>query len=91
MLISLQHGFKKHKSTAITGLLIQSIITEHVDMNEFVGMASLDLYAAIEMVDIKLLFKTLTILGLPGNVVALIKLWLEDGSFYISFDGKTPL
>ena len=37
------HGFKKYKSTATAGLLIQSIIAEHVDVNEFVGMASLDL------------------------------------------------
>ncbi len=58
MLISLESTtrFKKnHKSTVTAGLLIQSIITEHVDTNEFVGMASLDLSAAFDMVDIKLL------------------------------------
>jgi hypothetical protein len=59
-------------------LLIQSIITEHVDTNEFVGMASLDLSAAFDMVDIKLLVIRLTVLGLLGDVVDLIKLWLED-------------
>ena len=66
---------------ATAGLLIQSIIAEHVDVNEFVGMASLDLSAAFDMVDIKLLVKRLVILGIPGDVVDLIKLWLEDRSF----------
>jgi hypothetical protein len=86
-----QHEFKKHKSTATAVLLIQSIIAEHVDVNEFLGIASLDLSAAIDMVDIKLLVKRLDILELPGDVVDLIRQWLEDRSFYISIEGKTPL
>ncbi len=86
-----QHGFKKQKSTATAGLLIQSIIAEHVDRNEFVGMASLDLSAAFDMVDIKLLVKRLVILGLPSDVVDLIKLWLEDRSFYVSIEGENSI
>jgi hypothetical protein len=43
-------------------------------MNDFVGMASLDLSAAFDMIDFKLLVKRLNILGLPGDVVDLIRL-----------------
>jgi hypothetical protein len=52
-----QHGFKKHKSTATAGLLLQSIINEHLDVNEIVGMASLDLSSAFDVVNIDLLIK----------------------------------
>jgi hypothetical protein len=51
-------------------------------------MASLDLSAAFDMVNTKLLIKQLKILGLPMAVVDLIKIWLEDRSFYVSVDGK---
>ena len=86
-----QHGFKKQRSTSTAGLLIQSIIAEHVDVNEIVGMASLDLSAAFDMVDITLLVKRLNILGLPGDVVDLIKVWLENRSFYVSIDGMNSI
>jgi hypothetical protein len=55
-------------------------------MKELVGMVGLDLIAAFHMVNIKLLIKQLKILGLPV-VVNLIKLWLEDRSFFVSIDG----
>ena len=83
-----QHGFKKNKSTATAGLLLQSIIAKHVDKNELVAMASLDLSAAFDLVNTKLLIKRLKILGLPMDVVDLVKIWLEDRSFYVSVDGK---
>ena len=83
-----QHGFKKNKSTATAGLLLQSIIATHVDKNEFVAMASLDLSAAFDMVNTTLLLKRLVIIGLPTDVVELIKIWLVDRSFYVSVDGK---
>ena len=86
-----QHGFKKNKSTATAGLLLQSIIAKHVDQNEFVGMASLDLSAAFDMVNIKLLIRRLKILGIPGDVIDLIKVWLEGRSFYVSIDGRNSM
>ncbi len=67
--------YKKNKSTATAGLLLQSIIADHVDINEILGMASLDLSAAFNMVNIELLIKQqLKILGLSLGVVDLIKL-----------------
>jgi hypothetical protein len=60
-----QHGFKKTKSTATADLLLQSIITKHLDANEIVGMASLDLSAAFDVVNIDLNIERIKILGLP--------------------------
>jgi hypothetical protein len=77
------------KSAATAGLLLQSIIATHVDKNEFVAMASLDLSAAFDMVNTTLLLKRLAIIGLPTDVVELIKVWLVDRSFYVFVDGKT--
>ena len=51
-------------------------------------MASLDLSAAFDMVNTTLLIKRLKIIGLPTDVVDLIKIWLDDRSFYVSVDGK---
>jgi hypothetical protein len=67
-----QYCFKKHRSTATCGLLLQSIITDHLDINETVGMASLDLSAAFDVVNIKLLIERIKILGLPGYIVDLV-------------------
>jgi hypothetical protein len=86
-----QHGFKKNKSTSTAGLILQSIIADHVDKNELVGMASLDLSAAFDTVNIDLLIKRIKILGLPMDVVNLIKLWLEDRSFYVAIDGNNSM
>jgi hypothetical protein len=51
-------------------------------------MASLDLSAAFDMVNTSLLIKRLKIIGLPTDVVDLIKIWLDDRSFYVSVDEK---
>ena len=50
-------------------------------------MASLDLSAAFDLVDVKLLIKRLNIIGLPEDLVDLIKVWLENRSFYVSING----
>jgi hypothetical protein len=90
MLISLEinNMALKNKSTAAAGLLLQSIIVKHVDKNELVGMASLDVSAAFDMVYTTWLIKQLKSLGLPNDVVDLIKIWLDGRSFHISIDGK---
>ena len=59
-----QHGFKKNKSSATGGLVLQSIIANHFDINEYVLMACPDLSAAFEIVNVELLPKRLVILGL---------------------------
>ena len=83
-----QHGFKKQKSTATAGMILQTLISSHVDLNEYVMMASLDLSAAFDIVDLKLLVKRLKIIGLPKDVVDLIEVWLSDRSYFVSLNGR---
>ena len=86
-----QHGFKKAKSTASAGLVIQSILSRALDSNNFALMASIDLSAAFDLVNIDLLMKRLTIIGLPRDVLRLIKTWLMNRSFFVRIDGVNSL
>ena len=54
-------------------------------------MASIDLSAAFDLVNIKLLIKRLKIIGLPSDIVRLIELWLSHRSFYVSINGKNSM
>ena len=54
-----QHGFKKGRGTASAGLQLQSLIARALDDDEFVAMASLDLSAAFDVVNVPLLIKRL--------------------------------
>ena len=47
-----QHGFKRNKSTATAGALLQSLIARAADENCYVVMASLDLSMAFDMVNV---------------------------------------
>ena len=62
-----QHGFKKSKSTATPGALLQSIIARAADEKCFVLMASLDLSMAFDLVNTELLVKRLRIMGMPKD------------------------
>ena len=83
-----QHGFKKNKSTATAGLLLQSLIVHATDSNNYALMASLDLSAAFDLVNVRLLIRRLRILGLPMDLVKLIEVWLTDRKFYVELDGQ---
>ena len=50
-----QHGFKRKKSTATAGALLQSLISRAADDNCYVIMASLDLSMAFDLVNTELL------------------------------------
>ena len=65
-----QHGFQKNKSTLTVGLLLQSLIAGALDDDNYVALASLDLSAAFDIVDVKLLLKRQ--IGL--NCLALVSL-----------------
>jgi hypothetical protein len=54
-------------------------------------MASFDLSAAFDLVNTNLLIKPLQIIGLPTDVVRLIKLWFMDRFFYIFINGEKSL
>ena len=83
-----QHGFKKNKSTTTLALQIQSLIARALDDDNYVLMASLDLSAAFDVVNIDLLMKRLRIIGLPGDVLSLIDVWLRNRLFYVEIDGR---
>ena len=84
-----QHGFKKQKSTATLGIQLQSLIARALDEDEYVGMASLDLSSAFDVVDTDLLLKRLWVIGLPDDMVALIGVWLKERKFYVDTNGQT--
>ena len=83
-----QHGFTKNKSTATAGLTLQSLIARALDDNKYVLLASLDLSAAFDIVNVPLLVKQLRVAGLPNDVVELIEVWLKSRYFYVSVNGK---
>ena len=83
-----QHGFIKNKSTATAGMLLQSLIARALDDDCYVALAGIDLSAAFDVVDVELLIKRLTILGLPSDVICLIKNWLKERFFYVSVNGS---
>ena len=72
----------KNKSTATAGLILQSLIARALDDDCYVALAGIDLSAAFDVVDVvvdvELLIKRLKILGLPVDVIALIKIWLRE-------------
>ena len=67
-----QHGFKKGKSTLTAGLAIQTALAKALDQGNFAIVASLDLSSAFDVVDINLLIRRLTIIGIPKDIVELI-------------------
>ena len=69
-----QYSFKKNHSTATIGLILQSLISNALIENKFALMASLDLSAAFDVVNIGLLRKRLDIVGIPADVVSLIEI-----------------
>ena len=81
-----QHGFKRNKSTTTLSLQIQSLISRALDEDKHVLMASIDLSAAFDVVNIDLLLERLRIVGLPVDVVELTKVWLTNRSFYVELN-----
>ena len=85
---SSQHGFKQGRSTATAGLTIQSILSHALDQNKYSLMSSIDLSAAFDVVNVKLLIKRLKIIGLPNDVIELIEIWLSNRLLYVDLDGN---
>ena len=82
---------KKNKSTTTLSLQIQSLIARALDDDNYVLMASVDLSAAFDVVNIDLLLEHLRVIGLPGDVRDLIQVWLRDRFFYVEIDDLTSI
>ena len=83
-----QHGFKRGRSTCTLSIEIQNLIARALDEDKTVLLASLDLSAAFNIVNISLLLKRLRILGLPNDIIDLIEVWLRNRMFYVTVDGR---
>ena len=86
-----QHVFKKQKSTLTVGLVLQLIIAYHLDINEYVSIASLDLSAAFDIVNTATIIKRIETIGIPNNIIRLLKTWLTNRSYYMSVNGVNLL
>ena len=86
-----QHGFKKNRSTETAGIEIQSKIATWCDNDEYVTVTSLDLTAAFDVVDHKLLVKRLKQIGLPNIITKTSAEWLREREFYCDIGGKASI
>ena len=50
-------------------------------------MASIDISATFDVVNVDLLINRLSVIGLPADLVGLIKIWLSKRMFYVQVDG----
>ena len=82
-----QHGFKPKHSTTTASLLLQSILARATDGDKYAVMASLDLSAAFDVVNVELLIKRLKIIGLPVDLIDLVSKWLTVRYFYVTIEG----
>jgi hypothetical protein len=78
-----QHGFKKGRSTITASLEIQSRVAALMDQDQYVAVASLDLSAAFDVVNVDLLLIRLKKMGLPTDVISLLESWLKDRQCYV--------
>ena len=83
-----QHGFKRKHSTTTAGLTIQTILARALNDDNYAIMASLDLSAAFDVVNVDLLLKRMKIIGLPDDITQLVENWLSERYFYVSINGN---
>ncbi len=81
-----QHGFRKGRSTVTAARKLQMEIAKVMDNDMYVAVASLDLSAAFDVVNIDLLIKRLQIIGLPKDIILLLKAWLKDRKAYVEVE-----
>ena len=62
------------------------MISRALDENNFYVLASLDLSAAFDLVNRELLFKRMIIMGIPQDIIQLLKDWLSDRLFYVNIN-----
>lgn len=86
-----QYGFKKRCGTETACLEIQSRLAAICDGSKYATMSSLDLSAAFDVVNRPLLIRRLRIMGIPENIVLLIKDWLTDRLAYCEVGGVTSM
>ena len=66
---------------------MQSLIARAVYNDEYFVLGSLDLSAAFDVVNRDLLFERMIKMGLPNDIVGLLKDWLSDRMFHVEANG----
>ena len=54
--------------------------------DQFCLMANIDLSAAFDIVNVKLLLRRMRIVGLPEDVVELVDIWLSTRYYYVTIE-----
>ena len=83
-----QHGFRKQRSTTTAALELQAKIAELMDKGHYVAVASLDLSAAFDVINIELLLTRMGKMGMAHDVVDLTRAWLSGRSAYVEVNGE---
>ena len=86
-----QHGFKQKRSTATASLTLQSLLARALDGDNYALMASLDLSSAFDVVNVDLLIKRLSIIGIPDDIITLISEWLKSRFFYVKVGDNSSI
>jgi hypothetical protein len=73
-----QHGFKKERSTITASVEIQSRVATLMDQDQYIAMASIDLSAAFDVVNVDLLLVRLKKMGLLNDVINMLESWLKN-------------
>jgi hypothetical protein len=81
-----QHGFKKGRSTVTAALELQDCIARAMDEDNYVAVASMDLSAAFDVLNVDLLLLRMRRTRLPGDVVDLVSAWLKNRIAYVEVD-----
>ena len=83
-----QHGFKKGRSTTTAALELQNQIAEAMDEDHFVAVASMDLSAAFDVLDVELLFTRMKKMGIPEDMLSLLRAWLSNRLAYVEVNAE---
>ena len=86
-----RHGFKSKHSTTTAMLELQHKIAKALDNGEYATVISLDLSAAFDVVDHRLLIERLKKLNLPDKIVKLLQNWLKDRSMYVNVNDSCSI
>ena len=83
-----QHGFRKGRSTISAARILQHEISRAMDDSNYVAVASLDLSSAFDVVNIELLLTRLAKMGLPQDIMGLLRAWLVGRIAYVEVEGS---
>ena len=82
-----QHGFRKKRSTTTAAKHLQAVITRAMEKGDYVAVASIDMSAAFDVINVELLMKRLEIMGFPQDIMSLLASWLNGRWAYVEVDG----